>query len=149
MLAQAEADALISMAKRLIMKGIIKFPSLGGYTTLDLASLDGREEFIVDVNRKGQIKLTKCTYQERYRKDIILLRLDIDGPDHRNPDDEVLPCPHLHIYREGFAHKWAFPIPPGIFTDTGDLVNTMIEFLRYCNVTNLHEIAQIQGGMFS
>ena len=28
-------------------------------------SIDGREAFLIDVNRRGRIKLTKCTYQER------------------------------------------------------------------------------------
>ena len=150
MLTQAEADMLLNIAKKLITKGAIEFPSSGEYGKLELASLDGREEFIVDINRRGQIKLTKCTCQERYRKDIILLRLDIDGPNHTNPDGTELPCPHLHIYREGFDDKWAVPLPSGRFTDVSNLVTTLFDFLRYCNVTNMDEIASVtQGGMFS
>ncbi|HEY7442131.1 MAG TPA: hypothetical protein VH701_06920 [Vicinamibacterales bacterium] len=25
------------------------------------------------------------------------------GAPHRNPDDEEIPCPHLHLYREGYG----------------------------------------------
>jgi len=149
MLTQSEADMLISIAKKLLIKGTVVFPSSGDYGKLELSSLDGREEFVVDMNRRGQIRLTKCTYQERYRKDIILLRLDIDGPNHTNPDGTELPCPHLHIYREGFEDKWAVPLPTN-FTNISDLVNTLLEFLRYCNVVNMSDIDSVtQGGMFS
>jgi hypothetical protein len=37
------------------------------------------------------------------------MRLDLDGPPHRNPDDEEIPWPHLHVYREGYGDKWASP----------------------------------------
>jgi hypothetical protein len=40
---------------------------------------------MLDVTR-AEIKLTKATYQNRARAAIILLRLDLDGPPHRNPD---------------------------------------------------------------
>jgi hypothetical protein len=63
---------------------------------------------------RGQIKLTKATYQNRARQAIVLMRLDLDGPPHRNPDDQEIPCPHLHFYREGYGDKWAIPPPPDI-----------------------------------
>ena len=63
-----------------------------------------------DVTR-AQIKLTKATYQNRARQAIILMRLDLDGPPHRNPDETEIPRPHLHIYREGFGDKWAIAEP--------------------------------------
>jgi hypothetical protein len=70
----------------------------------------------------------------------ILLRLDVDGPPHTNPDGTEVPTPHLHVYREGYGDKWALPLPAA-FTDTGNLVNTLREFLRYCNVDPLPEIS--------
>ena len=59
---------------------------------------------MLDVTR-GQIKLTKATYQNRARQVIVLMRLDLDGSTHRNPDDQEIPCPHLHVYREGFGDR--------------------------------------------
>jgi hypothetical protein len=45
-----------------------------------------------------------------------------------------VPCPHLHVYREGFADKWASPIDPSEFTDTTNLVLTFQQFLARCKV---------------
>jgi hypothetical protein len=107
---------------------------------LEVKSEDGREAFIIDVNRKGKIKISKCTYQERYQSIEILLRLDIDGPTHENPDGAEVPCPHLHIYKEGFAAKWAHALPAGEFTDTSDLASTLKDFLRYCKVRDIPDV---------
>jgi hypothetical protein len=42
-------------------------------------------DFMLDVTR-ATIRLTKATYQNRARQAIILMRLDLDGPPHSNPD---------------------------------------------------------------
>lgn len=144
MLTQTEADRLMEMLKQFVDRATINFPLSGQSSRWEVKSDDGRESFLVDARRKGKIKLSKCTFQERYRVIEILLRLDIDGPPHDNPDGTEVPCPHLHIYREGFADKWAFPLPAGAFTDTSDLVKTLREFLEFCKVQN---IPAIQGGL--
>src|ERR1035441_9933728 len=105
-LTQEEADALMAMEKRRVDEQEWLFPSPGGSTAIPLASVDKRENFMLDVTR-AQIRLTKATYQTRARVAIVLMRLDLDGPPHRNPDDAEIPCPHLHIYREMNADKWA------------------------------------------
>jgi len=56
---------------------------------------------------------SRITYQNRGRAVVVLLRLDLKGSPLRNPNDEVIPCPHLHIYREGFGDKWAYPLAEG------------------------------------
>lgn len=98
---------------------------------------------MLDVNRRGKIKLTKCTYQERYAIIEILLRLDIGGPPHENPDGAEVPSPHLHVYREGYGDKWAVPTPPE-FGNTGDLAGTLQDFMQYCRI---QEIPAIQRGV--
>ena len=95
---QGEADALIAMEKRRADDKDWIFPAPGDRFSIPLTSLDKRENFMLDVTR-AQIKLTKATYQNRAQQVIVLMRLDIDGPPHRNPDGEEIPCPHLHIYR--------------------------------------------------
>ena len=72
--------------------------------------MDGREEFLLDI-RRARIDLAKGTYQNRGREVVILARLDFGGAPHRNPDGEEIGSPHIHLYREGFGDKWAFPIP--------------------------------------
>ena len=133
-LTQAEADALIAMEKHRADSRQWEFPIPGDRLSIPLTSLDKREHFILDVTRV-RVKLTKATYQNRARQAVILMRLDLDGSPHRNPDDQEIACPHLHIYREGFGDKWAIPAPPDIFPDTGNLVSTFDAFMKHCNIT--------------
>lgn len=146
MLTQAKVDALITMNKKRAKKENYDFPQRGELLTIPIVSTDERESFLVDVNR-GRIRLTKCTYQERHQGIIILVRLDLDGPPHPNPEVNVvplsylveynginLPCPHLHIYVEGFMDRWAIPVPADIFPRTHDLYDTLFDFFRYCNI---------------
>ena len=100
MLAQAQVDVLLVLLKKLSSMATVEFPSPGSSIALPATDINEREAFLIDVQRKGRIKLTKCTYQERYQYTEILLRLDVDGPPHENPDGEVVLCPHIHIYKE-------------------------------------------------
>jgi len=118
-LTQAEADALMAMEKHRADTAVWDYPSLGGRITTPLVSVDGRVKFFLDIWRSG-LKLGKGTLQNRGRKVIVLARLDCGGPPHRNPDGEEVDCPHLHLYRENFGDKWAFPVPAGSFSNPGD-----------------------------
>ena len=144
-LTQDEADKLMAMEKRSVDEKEWLFPSPGQRIAIPLTSVDKRENFMLDVTR-AQIKLTKATCQNRARAAIILLRLDLEGPQHRNPDGEEIPCPHLHIYREDFGDKWAIPAPVDKYTNTRDLFLTFEAFMQQCNIT---EQPRIQKGLFS
>jgi hypothetical protein len=144
-LSQAEADRLMALDKIAADHHNAMFPGAGDRITVPLTSLDKRENFLLDVSRY-QIKLTKATFQNRAHVSIILYRLDIDGPPHRNPDGTEVPCPHLHIYRENYGDKWAIPAPMSAFPNTGDLFSTLEDFMKHCNIT---EPPQIVRGLFS
>jgi hypothetical protein len=118
---------------------------MGGSICVPLISTDKRENFLLDVSR-GRIDLKKGTYQSRARQIVVLVRLDFGGQPHRNPDDAEVLSPHLHIYREGYGDKWAFPVPTDKFPNMSDLWQTLEDFMRYCNVT---EPPFIQKGLFS
>lgn len=132
-LTQEEADALIALEKHRVDSRIWNYPALDGSLTVPLKAASGNEEFLLDV-RRGRIDLQKCTFQNRGRKIIVLLRLDTAGPPHRNPDGQVIPCPHLHVYREGFADKWAYPLPDN-FSGITDQWQLLVEFMNHCNIT--------------
>ena len=51
------------------------------------------------------------------------------------PDDEEIPCPHLHLYREGYGDRWAMPLPAERFSDAGDPWLLLLEFMQFVNVT--------------
>jgi hypothetical protein len=144
-LTQDEADKLMATEKRATDEKDWLFPAPGERVAIPLTSIDKRENFVLDVTR-AQIKLTKATYQNRARAVIILMRLDLDGPPHRNPDGEEIPCPHLHIYREGYGDKWAIPAPLATYTNTQDLFSTFEAFMQQCSIT---DPPRIQKGLFS
>ena len=122
-ISQAEADALIAMEKHRADAKESFFPEEGGRLAIALTSTDNRENFMLDITC-ARIKLTKATYRNRARQAIILMRLDLDGPPHRNPDDQEIPCPHLHVYREGYGDKWAMRAPLERYPNVQDLFST-------------------------
>ncbi len=132
-LTQSEADALIALPKKRTEEKEYAYPHMGGKVAIPLISQDGRERFILDLYRGG-INLSKSTLQNRARRVVILARLDIGGPPHRNPDGEEVPAPHLHIYHEGYGDKWAIPAPVDKFGELGDTWQTLQDFMRYCNI---------------
>lgn len=121
-----------------------EFPMAGESKHMDLCSEDKKHEFIVDVNRRGSINLTtKCTYQGRYQRDTILMRLDINGPPHTNPDGSQFGGTHLHIYHEGLGDRVAIQIP-NEFVHKDSLIDTLIDFLTYFKAVNASQL-EIQG----
>ncbi|MGH8426889.1 MAG: DUF6978 family protein [Gammaproteobacteria bacterium] len=144
-LTQAEADALIAMEKQRVNEDQSDFPMAGQSLVLPLQSVDRREHFLLDLNR-GRIDLLKVKMQNRGRQVVVLVRLDLGGAPHRNPDGQEIPVPHLHTYREGFGDKWAAPVPANRFTATNDVWRTLEEFLRFCNIT---QPPHIERGLFT
>lgn len=131
-LTQAEADALHAMEKISVDNTQWSLPDLGGSISVPLISSDKKEYFLLDVS-KGRINLKRQKYQSRTREAIVLVRLDLGSP-HRNPDNEEIGVPHLHLYREGYGDKWAFPLPEGLLKDLNDSWQVLADFMRYCNV---------------
>ena len=144
-LTQAEADALLATEKHRVDDATYDYPSFGGTPRIELQSADKREGFMLDVSR-SQIVLTKGTYQNRSRSVVILARLDFGGAPHRNPDDEEIACPHLHLFREGFGDRWAVPLPPGRFSRPGDPWVLIIEFMDFVNITMRPDL---RGNLFT
>jgi hypothetical protein len=138
---QTEADALLAMEKIRSSDDEYLFPAEGESVSIPLKSRDKRETFILDLARSS-INLQKVKYQNRGRRIIILARLDTGGPPHLNPDGNEIPCPHIHLYREGFGDKWAYTLPPIQFANPGDLWQTLIAFMEYCNIVQCPIILQ-------
>ena len=143
-LTQAEADALLATEKRRANTTVLDYPGLGGKVTAPLVAVDGREQFLLDL-RRGKINLGKGTYQNRGRQVAILARLDFGGAPHRNPDGQEIASPHLHLYREGYGDKWAFPVPPEKFPNPEDPWVMLQDFMRFCNIV---EPPDIRRGLF-
>ena len=141
-LTQEEAGALIEMEKHTIdEKKPWDFPGLGGKINIPLIGVNKRENFFLDISR-GKINLQKGNYQNRAQVCITLIRLDFNGPAHRNPNGEEIQCPHLHLYREGFGLKWAFEVPEDKFKNLSDLWILLEDFMNYCNITRKPNIVK-------
>jgi hypothetical protein len=132
-IAQAEADALIAMEKISADEEIYEYPGFGGKIIIPLVSRDYRVDFLLDIER-NRINLLKGKLQNRVHSAIILLRLDFGGSPHRNPDDQEIPKTHLHIYREGYGDKWAYPVPIDRFPSIDDPWGCLADFMSYCNI---------------
>jgi len=135
-------------------------PSKGFEKKMNLKSTN--HYFLVDVNRKG-IKKHQFTLQLRSAsyKDYPLIRLDITGPPHLNPEGdfryagELIPCPHIHIAEEKYAAKRAYPLNDNYAKMylTNDQLKNLVEilkaFLEYCNVGNIDDVDfQAQNELF-
>jgi hypothetical protein len=113
-----------------------------------LRSIDRREEFLFDFERGNRVR-ARLKYQTRARKVLILARLDIGGPAHRNPPNAPyqpgarLACPHFHRYLEGFDDKVAYApadVPGLMVRDLNNGVFCLEDFLRYCAVQAIPSI---------
>lgn len=142
-LPQKDADLLLAMKKFRVDETLYKFPDLGGCVRIPLKSQDSREDFVLDIHRTS-IQLKKNTFQTRARTSVILARIDVGGALHRNPDGEEIPCPHIHLYKEGFDDKWAFPLPT-TFSNPTDSWKTLEEFMKFCNII---QVPYIERGLF-
>lgn len=131
-LSKNEIEYLLSLEKNYVESQKFKFPSLGGKITVSLISDDKSEDFILDISR-SRVDILKNTFQNRVRKTIILLRLDINSAPHRNPDGEVLDGTHLHIYTEGYGDKYAYSLPE-FFDDCKEPKDFLEKFMDYCHI---------------
>jgi hypothetical protein len=143
-LTQVEADALIAMEKIRADAFEYEYPQPGGKLVIPLTSIDKREAFLLDVTR-GQVNLAKVTRQNRAKQVVVLMRLDLGGSPHRNPDGKEIACPHLHFYKEGYGDKWAVPVSSDKCRNTEDLLLTFEDFMTHCNIT---EKPRFQMGLF-
>ena len=133
MITQNEADDLLELEKSRIDDTAITYPNEKLAISIPLQSIDRRENFILDLSR-GKVNLLKGKYQTRARQVVVLARLDFGGAPHRNPDGEKIMSPHLHLFREGFDDKWAFPLDPKQFVDPTDQWQTLDDFMLFCKI---------------
>jgi len=145
-LTQNEFEILHSMEK--IKKDDIEYKiPYNGKINIPIVSQNNKEEFLLDISRRI-INLKKVKYQNRCRKCIPLIRLDINSSHHRNPDNQEIDGTHLHIYREGYGlgsayeldkinaiySKEIFQINENIFKELDNMQQTLLDFIEYCNI---------------
>lgn len=104
----------------------------------NILSLETRDIFILDYHR-GQINIEKYSYNKRFRTNIVLLRICSHGR-HHNPDGSLLVGMHVHIYKDQFDDRTAFPITVLGIDSTANRDEVLIALLKFCNVENIPTI---------
>lgn len=142
---------LINSLKAINEEGkVIIIPVDGTADKLELK--DHSYYFWVDMNRRGH-QLNKFTLQlrEQQRKELPLLRLDVYGPPHQNPEGdfpfagERIACPHIHIAHPDYGDSIAYPLnntyAKMYLTDEmlEDALLIVKEFLIRCNAANIND----------
>lgn len=135
MLTQTEADALMAMQKRFEDQSAISMPPGADYSRV-LIGADLHERFLMDIWR-GTVRISKARLQTRARKVIVLARVDVNGAPHTNPDRTILNGSHIHLYREGYDAKWAYPLDSRSFSNPTDNAQLFNDFCVYCNVVGI------------
>ncbi len=142
-LTQVEADTLLQMPKIFVQSDPIEFSLIEPMDyERELRSIDRREGFLLTVERGNRNRL-RLKYQTRARRVIVLARLELNGPRHKNPPE----CPykpgvwingtHLHLYREGFDDKVAYELHEAPGWEDGSLTDGIValeQFMRFCSV---------------
>ncbi len=147
MISNVEFQRLLNLLKEFVNTERLMLPKAGTKIDLKLSSLDKKEDFVLNI-RRGRINLSKITYQNLYSKyNMPLIRIDLDGTRHQNPDGEFVGLPHIHIYKEGFGDKWAYELDKELFTNTDDLALLLEQFMDYCNIKQVPIIHQIDMGI--
>lgn len=143
-LSQSQFEHLCAMRKKYLGESL-NYPSAGQKLCFEVYSDgDETEHFTIDVS-VSRMTLNKVTHQERYRKNIPLIRVDINASPHINPDGTRISGNHIHLYREGYGDTFATELPENF--DKSSTYNALMSFLRYCNVMEPDKI--VRKGLFN
>jgi hypothetical protein len=106
--------------------------------TRQLNAVDNREVFFLDYYRGG-FELSHYTINKRYRQTIILLRFDSAGR-HTNPGGERIEGAHVHLYREGYNDKFAFPVAEVGVSLSDSIEQVFVKIMYFCNIRRYPQI---------
>lgn len=129
MISEKESEYLLSLEKAFKEPDQIIFTE---EWSREIESIDWKELFIMDY-KKGRIDVSKYTLNHRYRTAITLFRIDMNWA-HRNPDWKFIRESHIHVYREWYDIKWAYPLSKFWFKQSDDINIIFEQVLKYLNI---------------
>lgn len=123
MLTQQEAEELLKKAKEATRKEILSWGTPSRHDEVVIATGEPELQFTLSITRNPfEIK----AHFRAKSKNIQLARIDTQIQ-HLNPDGQQILGPHLHWYREGYAHlEWAEAID---WYDANKPMETLFKFL--------------------
>lgn len=115
-------------------------PHKGEKAQINIYDSSKREKFIVDINRSGKFE-DKATIQTRYVTggNVVIIRLDINGPEHENPDGNIIERNHIHIYKEGYDTRYAYNLSSFHLTYFKNITDFLCLFDDYCDYNNIKQ----------
>jgi len=138
-LKQADFEHLINLKKKFKSSMIIKSEPAPLHWTREIISMDSEHTFLLDFYR-GSFNINRFTINTRFKKNIILIRFDSQGK-HINPDKTFFDGPHLHVYKEGYNDKFAYPISVlGLNETNFTIQDALSKLLDYFNVIEIPKI---------
>ena len=133
MLTQTEADELIALPKTFVSLPSFYLPG-GSDWSHELVGRQGQEKFLLDASRSS-MRLSKLKLQSRGRSVVVLVRLDIDGAPHTNPDGTRVGGTHIHIYKPDCEARWAVELDNNKFSCVKDIEKIYLDFCKFCAIT--------------
>lgn len=137
-LTQAEFDYIIGLEKSFKENEDIVVGPPPLKWSREIISNSTKDFFTLDFYR-GSIEIRKYTYNKRFRNAIVLLRYDAMGR-HTNPpeaDGASFDGAHVHLYREGFDDRWAFPVTQIGLSGTETIDEVLTGVLQFCHVISV------------
>ena len=144
-----EYSYLMHLKKAFKDKNVI-IPEKGNSCIFDINSETSNDLFFLDISRKGKIELSKVKLQSRWEANKMpLVRVEIDAPEHTNPDGTTTSRNHIHIFKDGDEPgylPWAFDLETFSdfsYNDGDSFMSLFYEFCRFCNIKT--DKSNIQG----
>ncbi len=140
-LRQSQADRLLKVGKFFIDKSpiIINRPL---NTQRDLQSVENDEDkFYLNISQTA-IEFGKYSTITRFFS-VPLARVCIDEDCvHENPDDVIIKGSHIHIYKEGYRDRFAYPLEDYSFSSNTEIAHFLPEFLKFCGIEKIGIVNQ-------
>ncbi|SDX75121.1 DUF6978 family protein [Tepidimicrobium xylanilyticum] len=131
-------DYLIELDKLFEDNDIVP-ATMGEKKSFSLTSSDSRCFFSLDMNRASRIE-AKLSMQTRYlNNNQWLIRLELNGPPHTNPDGTVTNRDHIHVIQEkdGKILNIGYNLDEFdelLFKHTKNINKVFRDFCQYCNI---------------
>lgn len=126
MISQIEADEMLQTIKSATRKDTFFWRYNERFDEIVIADNDEKLIFVLSL-KKNEFEI-RLNFRSK-NKQIVLARVD-SQKQHFNPDGTKITGPHLHLYKEGYAEKWATPIN---WYNIGSPIDTLTRFLEVIN----------------
>lgn len=77
----------------------------------------------------------------------VLVRLDLNPRKHINPDGTIVDTDHVHIYKEGYDERFAYPLDSeefkNIFPDKENMALLLKSYLDFIKTISIPEIIEV------